>query len=234
MARSVTVTTLVAAVRSLADIENDDHISDTLIKEWLSSFWAELYETIVSSGLAYYECIKSYPSNGNSRGLYALPSDFYAPLRVDYVASADNYTPLKEINLRELHRVARTTTGQASFYRVVGSNLVLYPAPPSGQTYEMKYIPAPADLTSSSVTEVDGVAGWEEYPIRGAVINALSKQDRDTAVHERRLAALKKRIEGAALNRGIANATTLYDERGGNDWFNYDFAFDPANWRRGG
>lgn len=225
MARKFTVTQLTTAVRRRADLENDTHVADAEIYEWLSTYYAELYDILVSSGLHYFETSYSFASNGGSS--YALPADFYAMLRLDYVLSAETNVELKEIGLRELHHVSGTSA-RAAFYRVVGENLILYPQPPSGHNYVLKYIPAPIKLEAGA-TEVDGISGWEDYLVTGAVLTAHSKRENDAAVAiaKDRLKDLRARITQNAQNRAIASATSLVESAP-----SFDYEIDAADWRQ--
>lgn len=224
--RKFTVGTLTTAVRRRADIPvADDHVSDAEIREWLSAFYAELYDILTASGMMYFEKERLYESRGSS--VFALPHDFYATLYVHYVVDDNSDFLLKEISPRDVWKMTKQASSNATYYRVAGQTLLLYPPPLADQVYRLKYIPAPEDLSAANM-EVDGVAGWEDYLVTGACSYALAKKDRDTSFCERRLAALRKRITDAALNREIASATSLVESptRGFDPFLN-----DPAEWR---
>lgn len=224
--RKFTVGQLTTAVRRRADIPvADDHVTDAEIREWLSAFYAELYDILVSSGLAYFEKTQTYATTSSQS--YALPADFYGTLTVVYSISDTRDEELREIHPREIHRVSKVASAYSTRYRTVGNQLVLYPPPLAGQTYRLKYIPAPADLTVAA-QEVDGVSGWEDFVVTGAVIYALSKKDRDTSVNERRLRDLRKRITDAVQNREIASALSLVQSDSLTDDPIWN---DPAEWR---
>ncbi len=53
----------------------------------------------------------------------------------------------------------------------------------------------------SYATQIDGISGFEEYPVLDAVIKILLKEESESTMHEARKNALKKRIEGIAANR---------------------------------
>ncbi|HEY5961563.1 MAG TPA: hypothetical protein VIV60_33620 [Polyangiaceae bacterium] len=227
MPRTVTVQNMIDAVQSTADIVSDDNISTTDIIRWINEGYAELYDILVSSGLPFFETETPIVTTSN-QPVYALPSDFYAPVALNYQLDAETLLPLVELNPRCIHRITFSGS-QAFFYRCVVNNLHLYPTPPANQTYKLLYIPAPVQLTTAGQT-IDGVSGWEAYVHAFAVIMARDKQDRPVDVQERRLKSLVKRITDAAQNRAIASATTLYEDAAP---FGYENA-DPSDWRQYG
>lgn len=210
MARTYTVTQLITAIQALGEYENDPNITTAWLTTAISSSYAELYETLVNSGLAYFRSTAT-PSYSSSTGLASLPADFYADVGVWWEKDSTNRLPLKKISVRDAWKVKKTAGRAAYFYEIVGSNIQFYPPPPAGQTYTLIYIPAPADLTSGAQT-VDGVAGWEELIVVDVAIKAGIRQETDTSVLERRKAELLGRITTMAQNREIASATSLYEE----------------------
>jgi hypothetical protein len=225
MPRLVTVQEMVDAVRSRGDFQLDPHKSDAEIMSWLSAAYGELYDILVSSGLDYYEASEDYTTTGLT-DTYTMAADYYGTKRVDYIFSAETKWPVREISLRRLHQVS--TSGQrAAFYRTVGPNIILYPRPPAGQTYRHLYIPAPAKLTSL-VQTIDGVSGWEEHLVVGAIIRGKEKSDLDTSSFQIDRQRTEARIQQAAQNRAIASATSLVEE----DTYDNDWSQDPANWRQ--
>lgn len=229
MARTVSVQELIDSFRSRGDFENDPHKGDSEIMTWLSASYAELYDILVSSGLAYFEAKDDFITDGTTE-IISLPADFYGTLRLDYIFSAEVSWPVREISPRRLHRV--TATGQrAYYYRNVASNMILYPRPPTAQTYRHLYIPAPAKLTDPGQV-IDGVSGWEDFVTVGAVIRGLGKSQENEMLgaFQMERQRLESRITQAAQNRAIASATSLVEETG--DFYDGDWERDPANWRQ--
>lgn len=210
MPRTFTVAEMVTTVRQRADLENDEHVTDPEIIANLSAAYAELVNILISTGIPYFEKEKIYYSVGSPTRKYGLPSDYLGTLRVDYISSTEEDIEIIEISPRALSRVAKTTSGRALYYRVVGSDLYLYPIPPSGQQYRFTYVPNPVKLTTTT-QEIDGFAGFEEFVIVGACIRCLAKQDRNTNFMEGERTRLTKLIEATALNRSLASSLSLVE-----------------------
>lgn len=229
MARTISVAQMIADVRSRADCENDPHKTDAEIRRWLSAGYARLYAKLVSSGLAYYEKSQTITTAG-STGTYALPADYLATIKLDYQFTSDIVWPVREISIRELHRVRTTGAQRSYFYRVVQSNLIMYPNPPDGQTYIHKYIPVAVDITTDTdgTMTIDGFNGFEEYVVLYAAMQAINKEDRDVGPIMAQLRDLDRQLDNEVQNRNIASATSLIDD---NDILP-PWELDPANWRQ--
>lgn len=229
MPRTFTLAQLRTLVRQRADRENDPHVTDTEINSYISASYGELYDLLVQSGLPYFKATQTIVTTGSSNP-YALSSDFYAMIRVWYKAGTDTWWPLREAHPREVHRfLALTGTRRAVAYEVTGTtpagdSLELFPIPPAGQTYEVRYFPRPLDLTTDADV-VDGVSGWEEFIVVDAALKCLTKSTPEEAapLWQAKNQQLE-RIKRMAQNRQIANAHSLFIEE------DYTEA-DPASWR---
>lgn len=219
--RNFTLAQLRTSVRQRADVENDNHLSDAEVNGYISASYAWLYDLLVNSGFPYFECSQTITTTGASQ--YALHAAFYRILLVRYQVDSDNWDPVVEANPHIINYVS-SSGGRASWFRQVGNCVVLYPTPPSGQTYQVVYIPAAAQLTTDT-QQVDGVNGWEELIIIDAAIKCLRKKRDDTADHERDRKMLVKRITDYAADRVMTSARGPVPE---SEMF-YDS--DPASWR---
>jgi len=176
-------------------------VTDSELNGYISASYADLYDTLVRTGLAYFETTATINATGVET--YSLPADHYATIAVDYRIDTTTWEPLREYMIRERHLYENQGAGYAEAYRVVGTNISLLPVPASGRVYRHRYVPAPANLTSDA-TNVDGVSGWEEWIVADAARKCLQKEESDTRTIERDLARLQARIEEAAENRAIA------------------------------
>lgn len=236
MARSVTLGEIRTRAQQLADIGTDadggSFVSSAEWSRYIDQAYCELYELMANSGLYYFESEQSITTTGAAT--VALPADHFQTIGVDY--QRNNYwTPLHRIGVRERNRFPITGVAYAMAYRVVGTNLVLYGTPPSGQTYRHLYVPAPASLVDAAdATTVDGVAGWEEYIVVDAAIRALLREDTDTSQLQARKAQLKQRIAEAAEQRETAAPARVFDINADDDAMNpYDsrYPLDGFSWR---
>ncbi len=213
MPRIVTASQLETAVRRRTDTITDTHVSQAEIFEYLSNWRAELYEILVNSGLFYHEEKQQITSTGVAS--YDLTSyNILSIMRVDYVVSNDDVRPVIEIDIRDVHRVSRSVRERAMFFRHIKDTIYFYPPPPTGQIYELIYIPNPG-VIDDGADQVDGVMGWEDFLITGASMDVLAKQDRheSMAVQDKRMNdpknGIRARIVRAAQTRGNGQARSL-------------------------
>lgn len=101
----------------------------------------------------------------------ALPATWLATLGVDY-ASGNDRVPLERLQEEERNDYIGQV-GQASKYRILGTNVVLYPTPTQGQTYTHIWIPTAPVITAVGDT-IDCRLGHEEY-LEYLVARALLK-----------------------------------------------------------
>lgn len=110
----------------------------------------------------------------------ALPATWLTTLGVDY-ASGNDRQPLYRLQEDERNDFVGQT-GQAEAFRVLGSNIVLYPTPIQGQTYIHIYIPtAPVLLPANILTDtIDCRLGHEDW-IEKCVARDLLKMKNEYA-----------------------------------------------------
>lgn len=189
MARSLTMTTLIARCKQRSDKEQDGQIGGLDTTEWeslISAAYGEMYMLVAEQGSRYFETEAAITITGATS--YALPTDHLATLAVDRVTdAAGRRQPLIEVMPQE-----RTTvlgrTGAADEFALVGSTIELYPAPASG-TYKHIYIPQPTDLSGSSgATSVDLINVYgQEFVVWTVKLMALDKSESDVRVAMNRI-----------------------------------------------
>lgn len=201
MARSYTVTLLIARVRYAADIVSvTTRHPDADLIIYLDQSYSWLYNRLASV-LGYYESTQSITSVAGT-ATYAVDATYYKTIGVDYKLNSDTWVPLKKIHASERNDYP-VTGPRALAYRIVGSNVTLYPAPDAAsQTYRHLYVPMPAKLTTGSDT-VDGIAGWEEAVVLHAAIKVLRRDGLDTKDLERDLARELQRMDEEAASRDL-------------------------------
>ena len=123
--------------------------------------------------------------------------------------------------------------GEARAYALVGSNLVLYPTPPSGQTYKHVYVAQPADLSAA----VDGTtlematSDGEAFLIWSVTVLALAKEESDTSIAQGEREAARERVWNWAMLRAFNTPRRRIVDSGPG----LDGTYDPADyWGRGG
>lgn len=233
MARTFTVLQLVTRAKERADLENSTHIDDSEWKGYLSTAFAQLYSYLVTAGGRQYESTQSISSasltdNGDGGGLVALPADHLSTTGVYYVDAGGYWTSLEELMAQERHAFSGPTQTQPAIaWALQGTNLVLYPRPPTGQTYKHVYVPQPTDLSAAADgTSVDVVTpDGEDYLVWTMAMFALAKEESDTSVCERYRLAAQERLQEWSTLRSLNNGRRPVLDDG--PWL-----ADEGDWRR--
>lgn len=222
MARSFTATLIMGRAKKAGDFVNDTSIPDADWLEWISASYAWLWALLADAGMLPWST-DTIAADGTKD--YALPAGFYRSLLVQYQYQTGYWADLKWIQPAELHRYDRPNGSQAEGWYNDGTNLILLPAPPSGQSYRHIYYAAAADITSGA-TSIDGVAGWEEMIVLDCAIKARMKEETDTSDLMQKLGLYLERIEKERSAREMTathRALGLFEDEQGR--------FDPADWR---
>lgn len=219
MARIFTAGEIITKARRQANMEGASGLKFVTAAEALrltSQAWTWLHGLLVKADPDYFEETQSIITTDTDT--YPLPDDYLETKRIDYAFATTDYRPLKKITSREINAYQATgsSAAQAEAYRLVGGNVVLYPTPPSGQTYRHLYIPAPADLTATT-DEIDGRAGWEELIVLKVVIRMKLKAEDDVTALQAELDAEVKRVVMHADERnpfegGVIADVESYDD----------------------
>lgn len=181
--RTYTIAQLITRIRAVADINGTDvFVTDAELQVQMDEGYSELVDILARASIHQFETSYSFTTTG-ATDTYAIPSDHYKSLAVDYKYATDRYVKVDPLMFEERNNFMLGINGSARGWRLVGENIVLYPKPPSGQVYRLIYIPAPANIsTSSTSTTIDGIAGWEEYIVQYVVRFVKTKQEDDAGV----------------------------------------------------
>ena len=246
MAQSVTVGTLVTRVRDRIDRPVDDgFITDTEIMRYLDSAYKWLYNMLASKELGQYEKIQSITADGSIA--YALTSDYYAVMGVEYQISSTNRVSLPRIQLNERNLFNDSDTGHARAWRIYGNLtaapseadgwdggdmpdevpsgdvIQFYPRGASGDVYRVFYIPVASTLDGSTDT-VNGVNGFEELLVIEASIRCFMKEESSTVDLERERKYKLDEIDSMAENRQQESPNRVVDHELSS------YSSDDADW----
>lgn len=230
MARTVTLGTLVTRCQRRADLENQDNPSASEWKEMIHLVYAELYELLVQAGMSYFDAEAVIITDGTA--VYDLPDDHLASIGVDYVAdTAGRRRQLAELMVPERNWSSGLVGApEAAAWRFTGTNLTLYPTPPSGQEYRHIYIPVPADLSAAAdgttleMATLDG----EQFIIWAVSALAKHKVGMDSQVDREEREAARERVEFWAAQRALSNGRrriVLDDFDGLQQWTPGDYRY---------
>lgn len=211
-----TLAELRTRLRRLTDTEVDAHKTDTELNSLLSEARQEVHEILLRADPDWYESTATISTTGIT-DTYALPADHHHTKGIEWLATTGFYEPLRRITFRDrLDYQVSGVAQSATAYRIVGSNVVLYPFPPTGQTYRHVYVPAAIAL-SADATTVD--AREAEMIVLRAAIRVIAKERGDTAVFERMFDAEKGRMVAFTEDRAILESTVVADvESFEDDW----------------
>lgn len=224
MARNITVTNLVLAIRERADQVGSTFVSDAEIIRMISASWGELYMKVVGAYPERYLELKTLTADGTSD--YAQDATFLSTVWIAEVVSATGpMRRLRCISAEELPLWLLRTGGRAEVYFVTsGSNaILLLPAPPTGQTYRHAYIPVPVDLASGA-TEINGEAAWEQFIVCDVAGKIAQKEESEHRGHFAERDRIGKRIDEEATLREILEPRRV-------EGFGDDGYADEADWR---
>jgi hypothetical protein len=180
MARTRTLTNLIADVRLRADMVNSTFCSDAEITEYINQSIAAFYGILIGArGQDYFENSTTVTTVAGTT-LYNLPADFGQLLAV-------------EANLggvvRPVKPFMRKEHGPWSEQSV-----------PGGYVFNVYYTPAPTRLSAGSDT-FDGIMGWEEWVVLDAAIKCMAKEESDVSILAAQKAAIEKQVEQLAGDR---------------------------------
>lgn len=192
---------------------NGQFVTDAELNGLINVAYKQLYATLVAHSMHRTESTTTITANGATS--YALAADLYSLLNVYRNENGYRYR-LERYSDR--YKPGTAETGVASHYRVRGSNVILYPTPASG-TYEVEYIPVPAEL-SADIDELDGVLAWEEYVVLDASFRVLHKEGslEEAMLCREERDAMLRRIEDQAEMAEFTESRVIENVDGGSPW----------------
>lgn len=203
MPRRFALSDLRTMCQQRCDRENDDSISTTEWNRLISTSWAELYALVAGTGLRYFETVMAITSDGTNS--YQEPTDHMATVSVDRIVDASGH----RYQLRELMAQERDyfsgLQGDAAAWELVDDQLRLYPTPPPGQSYEWLYVPQPPQLAAQADSFIVDVVtpDGESFVVWGVAVQALAKEDSDTALARAERDAVRGRVWEWATLRNL-------------------------------
>lgn len=213
MSGSITLLNLRNEAKDRADMVNSGLVSDSMWNKYINKSKDALYDMLISAYDDEYFAKTSTFTIVPGTSNYSLPTDFYKLLHLEIVNSPTQRKTMRKFQFKNKNRYSYPSTiygYDVSKYRIVGSNLVLYPVPSSGQTLEMWYIPLATNLVADG-DELNGFNGFEEYIILDAAIKACRKEETDTQDLERDRMIITDRIERMRHNRDAAEKARIIE-----------------------
>lgn len=229
MPRSFALSVLITRCKQRADLENSTHITDGEWSTLISEQYGDLFSVVASSGLRYFESRTTLTTTGVAT--VTVPTAHYATVRLDWLVNGTTTgerRELEELMSPEEPNWAGVGGSNARAFAVSNDLIYLYPRPPTGQTYELTYVPQPPtfDGATDTSTQIDLVTpDGEAFLIYGVMVKALAKSESDVrlAMAERE-AARQRLLEWATLRAFTQPRRRIVSDFDGQP-------YDPGDWR---
>ena len=205
MPRRVEMDALRTACKQQVDLENHDVISDAEWASYISRAYGELWTIVFEAGLQYFEYATTFTTDGSN----ALdePADHLSTVALAYVEPTGQQYELRLLQPQEVTRASRLcgSSGRARWYALVDSKIRLYPTPPAGQTYELRYVPqSPNLVTFAGDACVDVVTpDGEDFLIWSTAVRACGKTEADPMLALREREAARERFTESVRQRAM-------------------------------
>lgn len=225
MPRRFTLEALRTACKQQVDLENHAVISDAEWAGYISRAYGELYVIVFESGLQYFEKAEQLTSDGTN--VLSEVSDHLSTVNLSYLADANTgrYVDLRQLGAQERSPLSGGSGDRARYFAHVDDQIFLYPTPPTGQVYELRYVPQPPDLTTFDGDDcVDVVTpDGHDFLIWSVAVRACGKTEADPqlALREREAArdrftqTCRLRALNAPMRRQVDMGDDFYEERYG-------------------
>ena len=214
MARTRTLTNLIADCRQRANMVNSTFVSDAEITEFLNQELAELYNVFIQcEDHPYFRSSQSYTVTSTTTS-QSLPATF---LRVQSVEATINGIVGLLHPFMAAERAILVNAGTQGLsrlvhpvaYRVQASNIEFLPVTQSF-TATLYYTPAQTRLSAGSDT-FDGYNGFEAAAIYGTVAIMLAKEESDPSFNLSQKDRIYRSIEMWASNRDASHAPRVQE-----------------------
>jgi hypothetical protein len=209
MARSVTVQKIVDQVQVLTEDPLHALASEAEYISFIDEEHARLYAMYVQAEPDRYRTEATITGVGGTSA-YALPSDWLATIAIDF-ASGSVREPLCRLQEQDRNRYLNST-GQSRAYRVIGTNVVLYPAPLTGQTYTHIYLPT-APTLSAVGTSIDCRLGHDKWLEMCVARTLLNKENTYDGRWDDEIAKVEAELQREANYRYFHDMSRMRPER---------------------
>lgn len=201
MARTRTLTNLIADCRQRAGAEYSTFWTDAEITEYINQELAELHARLTQNQGQPFLRSSSSVSVVSGTATYSLPSDFWMLQEITATinGTTGNLWPFMATERAYLINSGPWGYGSPVMYRIQGSNLEIRPATQTF-TATVYYTPASVRLSSGSDT-FDGYNGYEMAAIYGTVATMLAKEETDPSFWSAQKDRIYQHIDSLAAQR---------------------------------
>lgn len=159
MARTVLVSQIVGQIKIL--VQDPDHqlATEPQYRQFITDEYTRLYAAYVAAEPDRFRSEATITTIAGT-ATYALPADWVGTFGVDFT-SASLSRPLRRLMEDDRFDYVQSG-GEAQAYRIIGSNVVIYPTPSTVMTLTHIYIPAPPGSLASN-DAIDCRLGHERF-----------------------------------------------------------------------
>lgn len=221
---STTLLELKTQARQLADMEDNEFVSDSELVNYINFAIAELQDLLIHSGSEYFlsELVQSTVVNQDS---YDLPADFYKLKGIDAKLNGSHWMSLRPFNFNERNRFddfgAWTMAGISNVrYRIMGNKVRFTPIPDANIEYRLYYVPKASKLSTDADT-LDDVNQYSDFVIVTAAMKMLAKEESDVSLLASERQRLIERIQSDAKDRDMSQPESISDIHSENNEYFY-------------
>lgn len=204
---TITFGNLRAEMEALADLPvctSATHVTLVQANAWLNKAWYRYQRMLAECGAGYIaHTVGSENVMTGATANIALPTDFGMLVSVERKLSDAEWVEVPKLHQANAVR-ERASATIARGYLLQGANLTLYPKP-TASTYRIRYIAAPAEITSDATT-VDDYYGWSQIIPLEAAIKAMQRKEADWSGLAALLDKTEKDMDAFRVNRSNLHA----------------------------
>ncbi len=222
MARVATVGSIVDMVQVLVEDPLHKLATETEYIQRIDRTNARLYAYYVASEPDRFRTEVTITGVGGTSA-YALPADWASTIAIDAVSGTQR-TPLTR-----LHEESRNDyigqSGTAQAFRLIGTNVVLYPTPLTGQTHTHIYLPTAPVLTAAIApaltprdNTIDCRLGHEDWIEKVVARDLLQMKNEYAGQWDSEIDKLENELKAEANWRYFTDVVTMAAQRTRRPW----------------
>lgn len=196
MPRLFSMDSLVLSCQQQVDLERHKVIQPAEWRGLISRAYGELWTIVFESGLQYFETEKTLVTDGTN--VLQEMTNHLSTVSFSYLVNAatGQTRDLRELMPQERSAASGLSADSARFYALVDDKIYLYPTPPAGQSYIMRYVPQSPDCSgfagdqSLDVVTPDG----HDFLIWSVAVRACGKTEADPTLAMREREAARARF----------------------------------------
>lgn len=211
----VSLESLRARVRTLSDMEGSAFVADDAfgLDGFINAGLSEVYDLVVEAGGEETFLTTASITVAAGAESVPLPEDF-ATLRGVQLTIAGKPVTLQKYPWASRNDLRNVAPGGAPYYRVMGQDLVLLPAPTAELAGVIEYV-AEFPRLADEDDVINLRSGWEEYAVLYAAIQCKDKEESDVSVLVAMLDRCRSRIQRSHKARDISAPNKVVDT---DDW----------------